>query len=58
MEWNGFLLSDLGTDSQRVLSGSLGELSNIGTGFVHTLIIPADMSENEKEAFERRRPHR
>ena len=58
MEWNGFLLSDLGTDSQRVLSGSLGELSNIGTGFVHTIIIPADMSENEKEAFERRRPHR
>lgn len=57
-EWDGFLLSDLGTDSQRVLSGSLGELSNAEGGLVHTLIIPANMSDNEKESFERRRPHR
>ena len=57
-EWDGFLLSDLGTDSQRVLSGSLGEISNAEGGFVHTLIIPANMSDNEKESFERRRPHR
>ena len=57
-EWDGFLLSDLGTDSQRVLSGSLGELSYAEGGLVHTLIIPANMSDNEKESFERRRPHR
>jgi len=58
MEWDGFLLSDIGTDSQRVLSGSLGELSSVEGGLVHTLIIPAEMGENERDAYERRRPHR
>ena len=54
-EWDCVLLSDIGTESQRVLSGKLGEIANVRDGWVHTLILPSEMSENEKEAFERRR---
>lgn len=54
-EWDGILLSDVGTKTQRVTSGTLGELSEIGGGYVHTLIIPSNMSENEREAFHRRK---
>ena len=53
-EWEGILLSDVGTSRQRVTSGSLGEISQIKGGFVHTLIIPSNMSENERDAFHRR----
>ncbi len=54
-EWEGILLSDVGTTRQRVSSGTLGELSVIEGGYVHTLIITSEMSENEKDAFLRRK---
>ena len=54
-EWEGILLSDIGTKDQRVYSGSLGEISKIQGGWIHTLIIPSNMSDNEREAFSRRR---
>ena len=54
-EWDGILLSDVGTNRQRVSSGTLGELAGIEGGFVHTLIIPSNMSDNEKDAFLRRK---
>ncbi len=56
-EWDGILLSDVGTSRQRVSSGTLDELSSIGGGYVHTLIIPSNMSDNEKDAFSRRKEY-
>ena len=53
-EWRGVLLSDIGTKDQRVFSGNLEEISKIQEGKVHTLIIPSEMSDNEREAFRRR----
>ncbi len=53
-EWEGVLLSDVGTKRQRVLSGSLKEISKVQGGRVHSLIIPSEMSDNEREAFSRR----
>ena len=53
--WDGILLSDVGTSRQRVSSGTLGDLSVIEGGYVHTLIIPSNMSDNEKAAFHRRK---
>ena len=52
--WEGMLLSDVGTKGQRVFSGSLEEISMIQGGWVHSLIIPSEMSDNEREAFSRR----
>jgi diphthamide biosynthesis methyltransferase len=58
MEWGGMLLSDLGTEEERVVSGTLKELSEISTGYVHAFILPAEFSGMEEAAFERRRlPH-
>ena len=54
-EWGGLLLSDLGTEEERVISGSLGELSQMKGGHIHALIIAAEFSGLEAEAFERRR---
>ena len=51
----GLLLSDIGTDGQRVVSGSLGNIAAIEEGLVHTLILPSEMSVNEKDSFQRRR---
>ena len=56
-EWDGILLSDVGTSRQRVSSGTLDKLSSIEGGYVHTLIIPSNMSDNEKDAFSRRKEH-
>ena len=53
-EWEGMLLSDVGTKDQRVCSGSLEEISKIRGGWVHSLIIPSKMSDNERDAFNRR----
>ena len=53
-EWEGMLLSDVGTKGQRIFSGSLEEISKIQGGWVPSLIIPSEMSENEREAFGRR----
>ena len=52
--WEGMLLSDVGTMGQRVFSGSLEEISKIKRGWIHSLIIPSEMSDNEREAFSRR----
>ena len=54
-EWGGMLLSDLGTEEERVVSGTLGELSEIGRGYVHAFVLPAEFSGMEEAAFERRR---
>jgi diphthamide biosynthesis methyltransferase len=54
-EWGGMLLSDLGTEEERVVSGTLGELSGIGMGYVHAFILPAEFSGMEEAAFKRRR---
>ena len=54
-QWNGILLSDLGTEEERVLSGPLGDLSGQKGGMVHAFILPAEFSGMEEDAFERRR---
>ena len=54
-DWNGLLLSDLGTEEERVISGSMYVLSQIEGGHIHALIIAAKFSGLEAEAFERRR---
>ncbi len=54
-DWDGLLLSDLGTEEERIASGSLRDLSKVEGGHIHALIITADFSGMEAEAFERRR---
>ena len=54
-DWSTILVSDVGTNEENIISGSLIEVSNYNSGFIHTIIFPASMSENEKEAFERRK---
>jgi diphthamide biosynthesis methyltransferase len=49
------LLSDLGTEKERVVSGTLEDLSEIGMGYVHAFVLPAKFSGMEEAAFERRR---
>ncbi len=53
--WNAILMSDLGGAAQQVCSGTLGELSAIDTGKIHTFILTAEFSGMEEEAFNRRR---
>ena len=47
-------MSDIGTSRQMVRSTTLEEIGKLEDGWVHTLIIPAKMTGNEKDAFERR----
>ena len=54
-DWNGLLLSDLGTEEERVVSGTMHTISKIEGGHIHALIIAAEFSGMEAEAFERRR---
>ena len=54
-EWDGVLLSDIGTEMQRVVAGSLEDIAAVKDGWVHSLILPSSMSDNEKDAFQRRR---
>ncbi len=54
-DWLGILLSDVGTLEQRVVSGTIREVCQNDVGLIHSLIIPSDMSENESDAFERRK---
>ena len=54
-DWLGILLSDVGTQEQRIVSGTLREVCQNDAGLIHSLIIPSDMSENESDAFERRK---
>ena len=54
-DWDGLLLSDLGTEEERVVSGSMRSLSEVEGGHIHALIVAAEFSGMEEEAFERRR---
>ena len=54
-DWQGLLLSDLGTEEERVVSGKMRSLSQIEGGHIHALIVAAEFSGMEAEAFERRR---
>ena len=54
-DWRGLLLSDLGTEEERVVSGKMRNLSQIEGGHIHALIVAAEFSGMEEEAFERRR---
>ena len=54
-DWDGLLLSDLGTEEERVASGSMRSLSEVEGGHIHALIVAAEFSGMEEEAFERRR---
>ena len=52
--WKGILLSDLGTEQQKIISGSLAQISAQDKGNIHCMIIPSKFSEMEEEAFNRR----
>ena len=54
-DWQGLLLSDLGTEEERVVSGRMRDISQIEGGHIHALIVAAEFSGMEAEAFERRR---
>ncbi len=54
-EWNGILLTDISMEDEKVHAGKLSELSKLEGGWIHCMIIPANMNENELEAFERRK---
>jgi diphthine synthase len=53
--WDGILLSDLGTVEQKIVAGTLAQLSSQDNGNIHCMIIPTTFSGMEKEAFNRRR---
>jgi len=52
---DGILLTDISLDSQKVISGNLSEISEYNDGWIHCLIIPSKMNQNEIDAFERRK---
>jgi diphthine synthase len=53
-EWSGILLTDISMEEQKVSAGSLSQLSKFKGGWIHCMIIPASMNQNELEAFQRR----
>ena len=53
--WDAILLSDLGTSEQRVVSGDLEDIAKLADGRIHCLILPAEFTGLEREAYERRR---
>ena len=53
-EWRGILLTDISTKNQKVSAGSLSQLSKLEGGWIHCMIIPSSMNQNELEAFQRR----
>ena len=53
--WDAVLLSDLGTSDQRVVSGNLEDIAKLTGGRIHCLILPAEFTGLEREAYERRR---
>ena len=57
-QWDSILLSDLGTPDQRVVSGHLGDIAKVEGGRIHCLILPAEFSGLEREAYERRKGQR
>ena len=52
---NGVLLTDISLDSQKIIAGNLSEISEYNDGWIHCLIIPSKMNQNEIDAFERRK---
>ena len=54
-KWDTILLSDLGTSDQRVVSGDLEHIAKLTGGRIHCLILPAEFTGLEREAYERRR---
>jgi len=57
-QWNTILLSDLGTPDQRVVSGHLEDIAKVSGGRIHCLILPAEFTGMEREAYERRKGQR
>jgi len=57
-QWDSILLSDLGTPDQRVVSGNLEDIAKVERGRIHCLILPAEFSGLEREAYERRKGQR
>ena len=53
-EWDGILLTDISMKNQKVSAGNLYQLSKLKEGWIHCMIIPASMTQNELEAFQRR----
>tara|TARA_B100000214_G_scaffold112604_1_gene79545 strand:- start:3909 stop:4766 length:858 start_codon:yes stop_codon:yes gene_type:complete len=53
-DWKGILLTDLGTPEQRIVSGRLEDLAMIESGRIHCLILPAEFTGMESEAYRRR----
>jgi len=53
--FDGILLTDISLDSQKVIAGNLFEISEYNGGWIHCLIIPSKMNQNEIDAFERRK---
>jgi diphthamide biosynthesis methyltransferase len=49
------LLTDISLDSQKIIAGNLSEISEYNEGWIHCLIIPSKMNQNEIDAFERRK---
>ena len=52
---DAILRSDLGTSDQRVVSGDLEYIGKLTDGRIHCLILPAEFTGLEREAYERRR---
>ena len=52
---DGVLLTDISLDSQKVIAGNLSKISESDGGWIHCLIIPSKMNQNEIDAFERRK---
>jgi diphthamide biosynthesis methyltransferase len=54
-DWHAILLSDLGSNKQQIFAGTLGDLSKIESGKIHSFILTAKFTGMEEEAFNRRR---
>ena len=52
LERECILLSDLGTPDQSLCSGSLDDIAGIQSGRIHCMIVPAEMDDIERAAFE------
>jgi len=52
---DGVLLTDISLDSQKIIAGNLSEITECNDGWIHCLIIPSKMNQNEIDAFERRK---
>ena len=51
----GILLTDISLNSEKVIAGNLSKITEKSGGWIHCLIVPSRMNQNEIDAFERRR---